>query len=398
MAAGGTLPILGNVAIHASGSCLALTCTDLDLTVQTKTKAAIQKPGETTVNASLFFNIVNSLTGDGIEVLHEKDTLSINCGQSKYKLGTLEYEGFPPFPKVERAVEFDLPQVVLRNLLAETLFAQSVDESRFVLNSTLLSLCGAHVISVCTDGRRIAVEEADVALKGKTEAQLLLPLKTVTELLRHLAGEEKSAEEAGPVHVSLMENSAQFTVGDVIICSKLIDGTYPNYKQVVPDCEGKGLPVSRTDLLGALKRVNIVASTGPSPSCVLEFEGQMLTVMGTGAKSGHCEALETLLIPKAKTMRVAFNPQYLIEALDAVADDEVLIYLTDATCPITIKVASKPWLCVIMPLRLGMAQRQRRGSAPTATRRCSAARRRGCTSPGRPSRSAPRPAAWTTAR
>ncbi|MEI6568968.1 MAG: DNA polymerase III subunit beta [Verrucomicrobiota bacterium] len=344
-ASGGSLPILGNVALAVADGHLELTCTDLDLCLRTRLPVAVSKAGDCTVHAGLFFNIVNSLSSDEVEVSHVNNLLTLQAGNSTYKLGTLPLADFPPLPALKNPVAFELPQLTLRSLLASTGFCQSTDDARFVLCSTCLSLTPSLITAVATDGRRLAVEESPLAQSATLS--LLLPPKTTKELLRNLATEEKDTEKLPPVSVTCTDNSARFEFGKLTLITKLIAGAYPNYRQVVPQDAAAPIHVGRSDLLKALKRVNLIADD----SCTLEFSGQMLTVSAKGSKVCPKEAVETILIPRTTPITIKFNPSYLIEALGAVADDEVILHLAAPLSPIVIKVASKAWLCVIMPLR-----------------------------------------------
>ena len=356
VAKGSTLPILSNVLLKADDGHVELTCSDLDITIRTETLATISEEGECTVNANLLFGIVNAFTGEDVDLEVVKDGIKILSGSSKYKLGTLDVDEFPPAAKFEAAVEFELPQLALRSVLAETAFASGTDESRYILCSSFLSLNGK-LTSCATDGRRLAVEEADLVNPQKSKANLIIPTKAVKELLRLLeprrseakagATEEKDDEKLPPVQIAVVDTAAKFQFGSVTFTTKVLEGTYPNYEQVIPESNDDAIAVGRTDFLAALKRVNLIADG----ACTLEFKGQTLTVKAKGTKTGLSEGSESLLIPRVKPMTVKFNPDFLIEALGAVTDDEVLIQVADKTAPCLFRVASKPWRAVTMCLR-----------------------------------------------
>ena len=343
---GSTLPILSNVLLKAVDGHVELTCSDLDVTIRTEALATISEEGECTVNANLLFGIVNAFTGEDVDLEAVKDGIKILSGSSKYKLGTLDVDEFPPAAKFEAAVEFELPQLALRSVLAETAFASGTDESRYILCSSFLSLNGK-LTSCATDGRRLAVEEAELVNPQKSKASLIIPTKAVKELLRLLATEEKDDEKLPPVQIAVVDTAAKFQFGSVTFTTRVLEGTYPNFEQVIPESNDEAIAVGRTDFLAALKRVNLIADG----ACTLEFKGQTLTVKAKGTKTGLSEGSESLLIPRVKPMTVKFNPDFLIEALGAVTDDEVLIQVADKTAPCLFRVASKPWRAVTMCLR-----------------------------------------------
>jgi len=345
-AKGQALPILFNVLLRAERQHAEFTCTDLDITLRTSALAHVEEEGACTVNANLLFNLVNSFTGDDVDLEAAAGDLKIVCGTSKYKLGTLGVDEFPPYPKFTDATEFEIPQIALRTVLAETAFAQGTDESRYILCASLLSLNGK-MVACATDGRRLAVEEADLLNPQQNKADIVIPSRTVKELLRLLASETKDDEKLPAVQISVMDTAARFQFGDLTLCTKLLEGTFPNYQQVIPADSDTAITVGRTDFLAALRRVNFIADG----ACTLEFKGQTLTVKAKGTKTGLSEGSESLLIPRVKPLTVKFNPDFLIEALAAVADDEVFIQLEDKTAPCLFRVASKPWRAVTMCMR-----------------------------------------------
>jgi DNA polymerase-3 subunit beta len=349
VAKGSTLPILSNVALRAERGALHLHCSDLDMHLQSRLDATVSEPGACTVSASTFSNLVSSFAGsESVDLQLIQGELKVVSGQtSKYKLGILPIEDMVPLPEMKGAVEFELPQGTLHDLLARTSFCSSDDESRYVLKSSFLSLNG-HLACTATDGRRLATEEAEISTKVPA-ISVLLPTNAVAELLKLLAG-DADKDTLPPTKIAFADTMARFTVGDCILTSKLIEGQYPNYKQVIPETPGDGLPVGRTDLLVALKRVAILADT-----CILDFAGQMLTIRARGAKDANSEAIETLLVPKCKTIKAMFNVHYLIDVLEAVADDEVLLHLTEENCPLVLKLRNRQWTCVTMPMRLDEA-------------------------------------------
>ncbi len=334
-----SLPILANVEINAFEKSVHFTCTNLDLTLRTKCEAAVQETGATTVRVGLLYELCRSFPGDTVELNALKTKLQIRCGQSYFQLGVLDAGEFPAIPRLKNAVEVKLPQSVLKQALRSTGFCTSDDEKRYVLNGSLLQLNGKLTL-VSTDGRRLALLDAELPDKSP-QAQAILPAAAVNELLKLLLDDEDSKAT-----IELATNLAQFSCNDTVLYTKIIEGQYPDYRKIIPNIEGKtGVPIGRTDLIQALQRVAMISDT-----CELEFSRQTLTVRGQGKGDLIGEAQEMLMIPKTEDHTARFNPQYLIEGLNAVDDDQVFFYGSKESNLSLIKVESKPWLCVIAGL------------------------------------------------
>lgn len=343
-----TLPILCNVLVKAYEKSVSFTSTDLDITLRTSADAFVSDKGEITVRCDLLLNLAKSFTGPAdVTVLLEtgKDHVHITSERSKYKLGTLDAEEFPQAVKLESPVEFKLIQARLRSLLASTHFCASTDEGRYILNSSYLQLNGDLKV-ISTDGRRIAYVTDE--LEGKfPETEIIIPNRTVDQLLRLLDKED----DTKTVRIIAATNAVQFHFSDTVITSRIIEGKYPDYRQVLPNDaamkEMVEVPIDRVLLLEALQRVQFISDT-----CLLEFKGQMLTIRAQSEKSdvvGDC--VETLLIPKTRPLSIRFHVRSLIEILGAVTDDQVTFHALDDSHPGVFRVPSSNWRVVSTVIR-----------------------------------------------
>src|SRR2546425_8880965 len=223
-----TLPILSNVLLQASDGAVHLTTTDLDVGVRGSFEAEVEKEGATTLPARRLFNIVRELPSSEIQVdVDGKNAASIRSGQSFFRILGLPEEEFPPFPKFEDAKTFTIPQKDLKESLKKTSYAISTDETRYVLNGILCSFKDNKLTLVATDGRRLALVDIELEFPRSQEVDIIVPTKAVGELQR-LLGEE------GEVKMTVGENQVAFEVDETLLVSKLIEGNYPNYRQVIP--------------------------------------------------------------------------------------------------------------------------------------------------------------------
>lgn len=343
-----TLPILSNVLLRAEGERLALTATDLDVTVSCEVEAKVGKAGTSTVPVKKLFGIVRELNGGEIELsVDEKHSCSVRAAASFYRINGLGADEFPPLPQFKEDKKVSLPQETVAGMLKKTSFAVSTDESRYVLNGIYFSLKDHKLTLVATDGRRLALVDEEVDVAEKSQGEFIVPAKAVNELNRLL-------QPKGEVEIKYAENQAAFTLKDdkgmsVLIVTKLIEGNYPNYRQVIPGEAKERIPLVREEFLHALRRAEIM-TTDKANSVKLAFTKNNLAITANSPEIG--EARESIAVNyKGQDLAVAFNPRYLIEPLNALSQDEVFIELTDELSPGVLKI-NGPFLYVVMPMRL----------------------------------------------
>ncbi|MGO9587040.1 MAG: DNA polymerase III subunit beta [Limisphaerales bacterium] len=343
-----TLPILSNVLMRAEGDRIEFTATDLDVTVACKVEAKVKKGGSTTVPVKKLFGIVRELGGNEIDIeTDEKNVTSIHCNASFYKINGLGADEFPPLPKFKDDKKVSLPQETVKAMMRKTSFAVSTDESRYVLNGIFISLKDHKMTMVATDGRRLALVDEEVDIAEKSSGEFIVPAKAVNELNRLL-------QDKGDVEIKFGENQASFALKDdkgfsVLVITKLIEGNYPNYRQVIPGEVKERVPLSREEFLQALRRAEIMTSEKAN-SVKLTFGKNNLAITANSPEVG--EARETLAVNyKGKEIAIAFNPRYLIDPLNSLTEDEVFFELIDELSPGVLKI-NGPFLYVVMPMRL----------------------------------------------
>ena len=343
-----TLPILSNVLLEAEGNRLKLTATDLDVTVTCSVEAQVKKPGSTTVPVKKLFGIIRELNNGDIELeVDEKNNCSIRAGASFYKVNGLAAEEYPPMPKFKDEKKVSLKQETVKSMMRKTSFAISTDESRYVLNGIFMSLKDHKLTMVATDGRRLALVDEELDVTEQSQGEFIVPAKAVNELNRLLQG-------TGELEIRYSENQAAFNLKDdkgfsILIVSKLIEGNYPNYRQVIPGEAKERVSLVREEFLHALRRAEIMTSE-KSNSVKLTFTKNNLAITANSPEVG--EARESIAVNyKGKDMAIAFNPKYMIDPLGALAEDEVFFELIDELSPGVLKI-NAPFLYVVMPMRL----------------------------------------------
>ena len=338
-----TLPILSNILFRAEKDRLWLSATDLEVSVRASVEAEVLEEGGVTLHARRAFSIFRELSAPEIEIeSDDNDLAKINTASSYFKMVGISEDDFPPLPKFDEGNSYSLDQDLFRDMLQKTCYAASTDETRQVLNGVLMSFRNDKLTTVATDGRRLALVEQEVEFPADSEIDLIVPSKTVNELVRTLG-------DSGTVKVVATQKQVAFDFGEMLVVSRLIEGTYPNYRQVVPASSDQRVPVEREALLAAVRRAALM-TTDQSRSVKLKFGKNKLEVITETPEVG--EARETLPIKYAeKEISVAFNPEFLVDPLRNLESDEIFMEITDELSPGVIK-ADVPFLYVLMPMRV----------------------------------------------
>lgn len=341
--ANSTLSILSNVMLQAEGQSLKISATDLDINVKATIAAEVEEEGSTTTDAKRLFSIFREINEDDIDLsVSENNQTEIMTGSSFFKLNGMSSEDFPQMPAVEGERVYTIESGVFGEMLQKTFYAASTDETRMALNGVLLSFKGEKLTVVATDGRRLALVEQEVEFPASSETDLILPPKVVSELVRTLDGEDMLKIQVG-------ESQISFEFANMVIVSKLVDDTYPNYEQVIPESSELRIQIERELILGAVRRAALL-TTDQSNSVKLCFSENNLEIVTETPEVG--EAKEKIAVKySGPEMSIAFNPGFLMAPLKNLQSDEIYFEMTDEMSPGVIK-ADVPFLYVIMPMRI----------------------------------------------
>lgn len=339
-----TLAILSNVLIRAKGGRLQLTTTDLDVGITGFVEADVDKEGSTTLPAKKILGIVRELPDAEVEItVDSKHIATITCGAAFFKVNGMKDEEFPLFPDFTGAREYKVPQADLLDSLRKTSYAISSDETRYVLNGVFASFRDGKLTLVATDGRRLAMAESDLEVPTSHEADIIIPTKAVNELQRLING-------TGELVMRLNENQVSFQVGDSTLVTKLIEGNYPNYRQVIPGEANERVELPRLALLETLRRVVSLLTTEKSNSVKLHFHDNKLEISANSPDVG--EAHEEIPVKyEARSIQVAYNPEFMMAPLKNLDTDTVYLDLIDEMSPGVIRIDGS-FLYVIMPMRV----------------------------------------------
>ena len=339
-----TLPILANVLLEAEGESVRMTATDLEVGARVSVPAKVGGKGAITVSARKLAEIVKELAAAAVALkVTENVTVSLRCGGATYRLVGLAPDDFPPVVPASPQSWVTLEAKILREMLTQTSFAVSHDETRYALNGVLFAFQGKDVRMVATDGHRLALSTRSLGQAIPT-ATGIVPRKAVTEIMRVLgAGEE--------VQIAITENQFVLQMPNFVMTARLIEGQFPNYDAVIPRTQPGRLAAPRSSLTAALRRVAVMAEERNKPVKLALSPGS-LKVMASSQELGEAE--EILEVEYAgEEMVIGFNSRYLLEAMAALDKDQVLFEIKDAQSPGVIKSAEdEGYCCVIMPMRI----------------------------------------------
>jgi len=347
-----TMPILSNVRLDAHDSLLGLNATDMDLEILETVACDVTASGSTTVPAHTLYDIVRKLP-DGAQVSLSLDGeahhVTLRSGRSRFNLACLPAEEFPAMSAGDFTHTFAIAAADLRNMVDRTRFAISTEETRYYLNGIHLHATtsdGVPVLrSVATDGHRLARCEVPLPEGAAGMPGIIVPRKAVAEL-------RKLVDETGmDVTVSLSEAKIRFCFDDLVLVSKLIDGTFPDYERVIPTNNDKVLEVDSETLSRAVDRVSAI-STEKSRAVKVALEKGQITLSANSPDAGSAvEEIEATF--DATPLEIGFNSRYLLDILGQVEGHAVRMVMADASAPTVIRdVADGSAIYVLMPMRV----------------------------------------------
>ncbi len=347
-----TIPILANVLMRAEKSSLNLKATDLDLEVIESIAAEVAPGGSTTVPAHMFYEIVRKLP-EGSQVVLEasgdRAVMAIRAGRSRFTLQTLPESDFPDLAAGDMTHKFNLAATDLKRLVDKTQFAISTEETRYYLNGIYLHIAGsgknATLRAVATDGHRLAQAELAVPSGASGMPGVIVPRKTVSEVQRLVEGSDAE------VAIEVSSAKIRFTLGEVVLTSKLIDGTFPDYARVIPTGNDKELTVDKKDFEAAVDRVSTVSSER-GRAVKLSLSGGRLVLSVTNPDSGS--ATEELEVEyDGDPIDIGFNSRYLLDIAAQLDGEVAILKLADPGSPTLIEDKdAKGALYVLMPMRV----------------------------------------------
>lgn len=335
------IPALSGVLMELTDTELSLTTTDLELTTRVKLPIS-GEAGKVVVPARYLSEIVRNIPTDEVEIVTEDSTVRISGGRARYNLRSLDAQDFPRMQSGDETTTFTVPADVLSRSLSQVAIAASRDETRPVLTGVLFEADSTDFRIVATDSYRLAVRTIPVS--GITAMKILVPARAVVEVAR--------LASSGDVTIEVGASQVGFEIGNTLISSRLIEGEFPPYRQLLPTDQPNVLSVDKAAFTERLKAAAVLAQD--ATPVYVELEGDRVRLQCQSQGVG--EAVEELDADYAgDTLRIAFNPTYLEAGISAVDDDQVKILLSDSQRPVIIRGAAEDYVYLLMPIRLNVS-------------------------------------------
>jgi len=297
--------------------------------ISTKVPAEIIQEGSITIPAKKLHDIVRELPEGEVEVTVAKNNaVNIKSGRAYFKIMGLSKEDYPPFPEIKDENAIEIEQALIKESLSLTIFASSNDETRYVLNGVLLLIEGNKCKLVATDGRRLAYVEREFENPNKQSCQMIIPAKALHEIVKILAWE-------GTVKIVPTKNQVIFDFGETVVVSKLIEGNFPNYEQVIPKEEKTKLCIKREEFLQSVRRAALLTSAD-SPAVKLDFLKNKILLSSRSPNLGESKE-EIAAEVNGEQLSIGFNPQYMTDVLKHLDVENIEFSLTDPDKPGLVK-------------------------------------------------------------
>lgn len=337
-----TLPILSNILMETTNNKLRFMGTDLDIGISCIVPVNVVEEGAITLSAKRFSDIVKELPDGEITIIVRKNNfIEIECASCRFKLSGVPHDEFPKFPEFKDKEAIKIDQGLLKEMLQLTMFAVSHEETRYILNGILFEIKNGKLCLVATDSRRLALIEKNISHTAKKDLSIIVPAKAINELNRNL-------QEEGELSLVVGSNQVLFQIEDTLIASRLIEGEFPNYAQVVPKEAEKKIKINRERFIAAIRRATLL-STPDYQAVKLEVFKNKLVISKTTPDLG--ESREELEMEyDGKEMIIGFNPHYLVDALRNIHEETVNLEIIGPEKPAVIRVDG--YLYLVLPMRL----------------------------------------------
>lgn len=344
-----TMPILEGILIQTNENEIKLTTYDLELGIEYIMECDVKEQGSTVVNAIMFSEIIRKLPDTEISIkLNEKNLLEIECEGSLYKLATMNPEEFPELPKIEIENSIELDQSILKNMIRKTIFAVSTEENRPIFTGCLFEIQNNKLNIVAVDGFRLALRSIFLNKQTK-DFSAVIPGKTLNEVNKILS------DSFELVKIGISKNQALFEMDNCKIVTRILDGEFLNYKNVIPENWETRVRVNKNSLQNCFERISLISSS----SIEKEKKYPVKVTVDIGKVTISCtnqtgEAKEEMFIStEGKGLEAGFNPKYFLDSLKSIDDEEVFVEFGTNISPCLVKsIENKDYVYMILPIRL----------------------------------------------
>ena len=344
-----TMPILEGILIQTNDNEIKLTTYDLEIGIEYIMECEIKEQGSTVVNAIMFSEIIRKLPDTEIYIsLNDKNLLEIECEGSLYKLATMNPEEFPELPKIEIENSIEVDQNVLKNMIRKTIFAVSSEENRPIFTGCLFEIENNKLNLVAVDGFRLALRSIYLN-KQTNNFSAVIPGKTLNEVNKIIS------DSFEPVKIGVSKNQALFEMDNCKIVTRILDGEFLNYKNVIPSNWETRIRVNKNSIQNSFERISLISASAIEKETKYPVKVQVdigKVIISCTNQTGDAKE-ELFVSTEGKNLEAGFNPKYFLDSLKAVEDEEVFIEFGTSISPCLIKsVENNDYTYMILPIRL----------------------------------------------
>jgi len=343
-----TLPILSNILVEAEDSQAILSASDLEIGIQRRLNLEVEEEGSTTVPARLLHEVINSFPEARVTLeVDDRDLIKVTCEKSEYNLHGLPADEFPVIPEITDATSLPVRQGLLRDLIRQTVFATSTDETRAILTGALLVVEKQMIRLVATDTHRLALRTGELDRPTPVSvSDVIIPARAFNEVARLLTDDEEAE-----MRLDIADNQVQFVVGETTIISRRIEGQFPNYLKVIPADYEKVLTLNTALFRSSVRRCAIVAREDAN-KVILRTAGGTLTLTAESQVVGRAHE-EIPVELEGEEVEIAFNAQYLLDVLNVIDTEQFRLELGGPLNPGAIKpIGGADYVYVLMPMQI----------------------------------------------
>jgi DNA polymerase III subunit beta len=341
-----TLPVLGNVLLSTDGTRLKLSTTNLEIGINYWVGAKVEKPGAVTVPARLLADYVANLPSETLEISLDKNLLKINAGHFQSAFNTIAADEFPSIPTISKKASLSIDFKTLHDALTQVALVASIDDARPVLSGVYFETSGNKLILAATDSYRLAEKRLDLETKPAAELKVIVPVRTIQELLRANVADDQVVE------IMVEENQILFRLGEIELISRLIDGDFPDYQQLIPKEADTVATIGTAEFSNVAKVASLFAQENAgSVSLSVSAKPAGISIKSIASQIGE-NVSEAEAEVEGEDAEVALNCRYLLDALSVMHDKSLSFAITGKVNPCVLKPAGdKTYVHIIMPLR-----------------------------------------------
>ena len=344
-----TMPILEGILIQTNDNEIKLTTYDLEIGIEYVMECEVKEQGSTVVNAIMFSEIIRKLPDTEIHIsLNDKNLLEIECEGSLYKLATMNPEEFPELPKIEVENSIEIDQNLLKNMIRRTIFAVSSEETRPIFTGCLFEIENNKLSLVAVDGFRLALRTIFLN-KQSNNFSAVIPGKTLNEVNKIIS------DSFEPIKIGVSKNQALFEMDNCKIVTRILDGEFLNYKNVIPNNWETRIRVNKNSIQDSFERISLISSSSVEKEKKYPVKVQVdigKVVISCTNQTGDAKE-ELYVTTEGKNLEAGFNPKYFLDSLKVIDDEEVYIEFGSSISPCLIKsVENNDYVYMILPIRL----------------------------------------------